>query len=226
MDFKRERTEDRVAERAEDVDGWLTTEPGERLAGSKDEAHKTDQIEIPLRHHGASHIFAFLPQCQRPPWGYLSAVDLTTHKLVWSHPLGTARDSGPFGDSDHAANRGWHTEHGWSAYHAWRAHVHCRCSGQLSARVRLEYRQAALAGPTPGRWQCHADDLYIARGPSACRHHRRRKLYLPNETRRLRNRLRAAGVTAELHVGDGEPKSPESSGDGLRARNNFAAKQF
>jgi quinoprotein glucose dehydrogenase len=35
--------------------------------------------------------------CQRPPWGYLSAVDLTTRKLVWSHPLGTARDVGPFG---------------------------------------------------------------------------------------------------------------------------------
>jgi quinoprotein glucose dehydrogenase len=35
--------------------------------------------------------------CQRPPWGYLSAVDLTTHRLVWSHTLGTARDVGPFG---------------------------------------------------------------------------------------------------------------------------------
>jgi quinoprotein glucose dehydrogenase len=27
----------------------------------------------------------------------LSAVDLVTHKLLWSHPLGTARDSGPLG---------------------------------------------------------------------------------------------------------------------------------
>ncbi|HZM93605.1 MAG TPA: membrane-bound PQQ-dependent dehydrogenase, glucose/quinate/shikimate family [Vicinamibacterales bacterium] len=35
--------------------------------------------------------------CPRPPWGYLSAVDLTTHKLVWSRPFGTARDVGPFG---------------------------------------------------------------------------------------------------------------------------------
>ena len=35
--------------------------------------------------------------CQAPPWGRISAVDLGTGKLVWSHPLGTARDSGPLG---------------------------------------------------------------------------------------------------------------------------------
>ena len=35
--------------------------------------------------------------CQQPPWGRISAVDLRTRKLVWSHPLGTARDSGPMG---------------------------------------------------------------------------------------------------------------------------------
>jgi quinoprotein glucose dehydrogenase len=41
-----------------------------------------------------SPIFA---PCQAPPWGRISAVDLATGKLVWSHPLGTARDSGPLG---------------------------------------------------------------------------------------------------------------------------------
>jgi quinoprotein glucose dehydrogenase len=35
--------------------------------------------------------------CQAPPWGRISAVDLRSGKLVWSHPLGTARDSGPLG---------------------------------------------------------------------------------------------------------------------------------
>ena len=35
--------------------------------------------------------------CQAPPWGRISAVDLATGKLVWSHRLGTARDSGPLG---------------------------------------------------------------------------------------------------------------------------------
>jgi quinoprotein glucose dehydrogenase len=35
--------------------------------------------------------------CQQPPWGRLNAVDLRTHRLLWSIPLGTAKDSGPFG---------------------------------------------------------------------------------------------------------------------------------
>jgi quinoprotein glucose dehydrogenase len=35
--------------------------------------------------------------CNAPPFGRLSVVDLRTHKLVWSKPLGTARDSGPLG---------------------------------------------------------------------------------------------------------------------------------
>ncbi|WP_416465414.1 membrane-bound PQQ-dependent dehydrogenase, glucose/quinate/shikimate family [Sphingomonas sp. VDB2] len=41
-----------------------------------------------------SPIFA---PCQAPPWGNISAVDLVTGKLVWTHRLGTARDSGPLG---------------------------------------------------------------------------------------------------------------------------------
>ncbi|CAN5351599.1 membrane-bound PQQ-dependent dehydrogenase, glucose/quinate/shikimate family [soil metagenome] len=35
--------------------------------------------------------------CNEPPYGMLSAVDLTTHKVVWTRPVGTARDSGPLG---------------------------------------------------------------------------------------------------------------------------------
>jgi quinoprotein glucose dehydrogenase len=35
--------------------------------------------------------------CQRPPYGYLAAVDLKTQKLLWQHPLGNAANSGPFG---------------------------------------------------------------------------------------------------------------------------------
>ncbi len=35
--------------------------------------------------------------CIAPPYGRISAVDLVTHRLLWSRPLGTARDSGPFG---------------------------------------------------------------------------------------------------------------------------------
>ncbi|MFC4312976.1 membrane-bound PQQ-dependent dehydrogenase, glucose/quinate/shikimate family [Steroidobacter flavus] len=35
--------------------------------------------------------------CTRPPYGRLSAVDLKTGKLIWTQPLGTARELGPMG---------------------------------------------------------------------------------------------------------------------------------
>ena len=33
--------------------------------------------------------------CQRPPYGMISAIDLRTRTLLWSHPFGTARHAGP-----------------------------------------------------------------------------------------------------------------------------------
>lgn len=33
--------------------------------------------------------------CQQPPHGLINAIDLTTGKMVWNRPLGTARDTGP-----------------------------------------------------------------------------------------------------------------------------------
>ncbi len=39
--------------------------------------------------------------CQRPPYGYLSAVELKSGKLLWQHPLGNASNSGPFGIALH-----------------------------------------------------------------------------------------------------------------------------
>jgi quinoprotein glucose dehydrogenase/quinate dehydrogenase (quinone) len=35
--------------------------------------------------------------CNEPAYGKMSAVDLRTKQVIWSVPLGTARDSGPFG---------------------------------------------------------------------------------------------------------------------------------
>jgi quinoprotein glucose dehydrogenase len=35
--------------------------------------------------------------CLHPPFGTLSVVDLEQRKVLWSKPLGTAEDSGPFG---------------------------------------------------------------------------------------------------------------------------------
>ena len=38
--------------------------------------------------------------CRAPPWGTLTAIDLVSRKVVWQHPFGTTRDSGPFGTHD------------------------------------------------------------------------------------------------------------------------------
>lgn len=35
--------------------------------------------------------------CQKPPFGTLSAIDLKTRKVVWQVPVGTVKDTGPFG---------------------------------------------------------------------------------------------------------------------------------
>lgn len=32
--------------------------------------------------------------CNPPPWGTLTAIDLSTRKIVWQHPIGTTRDTG------------------------------------------------------------------------------------------------------------------------------------
>ena len=39
---------------------------------------------------------AFMP-CQAPPYGHITALDLTTRQIVWRHTLGTSRNQGPFG---------------------------------------------------------------------------------------------------------------------------------
>jgi quinoprotein glucose dehydrogenase len=49
----------------------------------------------------AASYFGFLSPlkvpCMQPPWGKLYAIDLRTNKVIWERPVGTARDSGPFG---------------------------------------------------------------------------------------------------------------------------------
>jgi len=37
------------------------------------------------------------PLCLAPPYGRLTAIDMATRKIAWQRPVGTARDSGPFG---------------------------------------------------------------------------------------------------------------------------------
>ena len=53
----------------------------------------------------AASYFGFLGPlkvpCMQPPWGKLYAVDLATARVLWERPVGTARNSGPFGIATH-----------------------------------------------------------------------------------------------------------------------------
>ena len=53
----------------------------------------------------AASYFGFLGPfkvpCMQPPWGKLYAVDLATARVLWERPVGSARDSGPFGIRSH-----------------------------------------------------------------------------------------------------------------------------
>lgn len=37
--------------------------------------------------------------CNRPPYGLMTAIDLKSRKILWERPIGTARNSGPFGQA-------------------------------------------------------------------------------------------------------------------------------
>jgi quinoprotein glucose dehydrogenase len=54
-------------------------------------------LNTPYGAYGTTFMSALGTPCNAPPWGLISAVDLGTGKLLWSRPLGSARDSGPMG---------------------------------------------------------------------------------------------------------------------------------
>lgn len=64
-------------------------------------SHIATQIGAPFAAEVAPFLSPIGVPCQQPPYGMLSAVNLKTHKLMWSKPFGTARDSGPFGLESH-----------------------------------------------------------------------------------------------------------------------------
>jgi len=64
------------------------------------------KLPFPIFHQEGSPYFAVYTAvfrsptgmpCQRPPYGMISAVDLKSHQLLWTRPLGTSRNSGPLG---------------------------------------------------------------------------------------------------------------------------------
>jgi quinoprotein glucose dehydrogenase len=54
-------------------------------------------LNTPYGAYGTPFLSVLGTPCNAPPWGLISAVDLSNGKLLWSKPLGTARDTGPFG---------------------------------------------------------------------------------------------------------------------------------
>lgn len=92
------------ADRAEGPDA--TPEPDERegrdAVGAGGETPNTGMGAVPLG--GTPYSVdknRFLSQlgipCQKPPYGTLSAIDLKTRQIAWQVPVGTVRDTGPFG---------------------------------------------------------------------------------------------------------------------------------
>jgi quinoprotein glucose dehydrogenase len=51
----------------------------------------------PYAVHWGPFLTSLKVPCQRPPYGYLTAVDLRSQKVIWRKPLGDARNSGPWG---------------------------------------------------------------------------------------------------------------------------------
>jgi quinoprotein glucose dehydrogenase len=84
----------------------LLTRPQARVAGLKPVGANAPVMEVgrsvpqwgtPYGAQIAPFMSALGIPCQQPPYGFISAVDLVSGKLVWSRPLGTAKDTGPLG---------------------------------------------------------------------------------------------------------------------------------
>jgi quinoprotein glucose dehydrogenase len=70
-------------------------------AQQEEERGEVPQRGLPYAAHIGPFMSLLGAPCTAPPYGVLTAVDLVTHKVVWSKPLGTARDSGPIGLASH-----------------------------------------------------------------------------------------------------------------------------
>ncbi|WOH53363.1 membrane-bound PQQ-dependent dehydrogenase, glucose/quinate/shikimate family [Bradyrhizobium sp. sBnM-33] len=79
--------------RAEAIKQKLTVHDGLDAGGSRDRP----MLNTPYGAVGTNFLSPLGTPCTAPPWGSISAIDLTSGKLLWSKPLGTARDTGPLG---------------------------------------------------------------------------------------------------------------------------------
>lgn len=56
-----------------------------------------NQLGTPYSHRTVRFMSPLGVPCNQPPYGILAAIDLETKQLLWERPIGTAKDSGPFG---------------------------------------------------------------------------------------------------------------------------------
>jgi quinoprotein glucose dehydrogenase len=71
----------------------LQVSDGLDAGGSRDRP----MLNTPYGAVGTNFLSPLGAPCTAPPWGAISAIDLSTGKLLWTRPLGTARDTGPLG---------------------------------------------------------------------------------------------------------------------------------
>lgn len=85
---------------------WVQMMPQTRkqqaLAGTGGEATNTGMGNVPMK--GTPYavtkdrfLSALGIPCQAPPYGTMTAIDMTTRKIKWQVPVGTVKDTGPFG---------------------------------------------------------------------------------------------------------------------------------
>lgn len=59
------------------------------------------QVGTPFAVRIAAFMSPLAVPCTQPPYGMISGIDMKTRKLLWSHPFGSAHDSGPLGLESH-----------------------------------------------------------------------------------------------------------------------------
>jgi membrane-bound PQQ-dependent dehydrogenase (glucose/quinate/shikimate family) len=83
------------------VEAQKKQQQSEQLAGNRKVFHNLDapfpQLGTPFAVRLGTFQSPLQIPCQKPPYGTMSAVDLSTGKLLWQKPLGKTSDSGPLG---------------------------------------------------------------------------------------------------------------------------------
>lgn len=84
-------------------DRLMTRDQANQIGLKPISLHNKGEVGGPVAQQGtpfaaivAPFLSALKIPCQQPPYGMISAFSLRTGQIVWSHPIGTSRDSGPF----------------------------------------------------------------------------------------------------------------------------------